>query len=72
MIALKSLFYQAVGEPPLMLAMSTFFAIKDAIAAARAEVGASRCFRLDSPATAERIRTACSDAIIAKVQTHIC
>ncbi|XP_042260124.1 xanthine dehydrogenase/oxidase isoform X3 [Thunnus maccoyii] len=52
---------KAVGEPPLFLASSVFFAIKDAISAARAESGISGPFRLDSPASAERIRNACSD-----------
>ncbi|MEX1994845.1 MAG: xanthine dehydrogenase molybdopterin binding subunit [Steroidobacteraceae bacterium] len=44
---------KAVGEPPLMLAMSVFFAIRDAIAACG---GGSP--RLDAPATPERILTA--------------
>ncbi|KAM9820644.1 xanthine dehydrogenase/oxidase [Neosynchiropus ocellatus] len=52
---------KAVGEPPLVLAASVFFAIKDAICAARAESGISGPFRLDSPASAERIRNACCD-----------
>ncbi|KAJ7988705.1 hypothetical protein DPEC_G00312000 [Dallia pectoralis] len=52
---------KAVGEPPLFLAASVFFAIKDAITAARAESGLSGPFRLDSPATSERIRNACED-----------
>ncbi|XP_070786572.1 xanthine dehydrogenase/oxidase isoform X1 [Enoplosus armatus] len=52
---------KAVGEPPLFLAASVFFAIKDAISASRAESGISGPFRLDSPASAERIRNACSD-----------
>ncbi|KAM7375600.1 hypothetical protein PAMA_014620 [Pampus argenteus] len=52
---------KAVGEPPLFLASSVFFAIKDAISAARMESGLSGPFRLDSPASAERIRNACSD-----------
>ncbi|XP_072235326.1 xanthine dehydrogenase/oxidase-like [Leuresthes tenuis] len=52
---------KAVGEPPLFLASSVFYAIKDAISAARAESGITGPFRLDSPASAERIRNACSD-----------
>ncbi|XP_073318733.1 xanthine dehydrogenase/oxidase isoform X2 [Pagrus major] len=52
---------KAVGEPPLFLAASVFYAIKDAISAARAESGISGPFRLDSPASAERIRNACCD-----------
>lgn len=52
---------KAVGEPPLFLAASIFFAIKDAINSARSEVGLTGPFRLDSPATPERIRGACVD-----------
>ncbi|KAF1371502.1 hypothetical protein PFLUV_G00277450 [Perca fluviatilis] len=52
---------KAVGEPPLFLAASVFYAIKDAISAAREETGVFGPFRLDSPASAERIRTACQD-----------
>ncbi|KAK7072768.1 hypothetical protein SK128_010082, partial [Halocaridina rubra] len=52
-----------VGEPPLLLAASVFYAIKDAIAAARADAGLGQVFRLDSPATVERIRMACHDFI---------
>jgi xanthine dehydrogenase large subunit len=44
---------KAVGEPPLMLAMSVFFAIRDAIAAC-----GSGSPRLDAPATPERILAA--------------
>jgi xanthine dehydrogenase/oxidase len=58
---------KAVGEPPLFLGAATFYAIKDAIGAARIEHGAdasdANVFRLDSPATAERIRVACEDKI---------
>ncbi|KAJ0960491.1 hypothetical protein J5N97_001650 [Dioscorea zingiberensis] len=52
---------KAVGEPPFFLAASVFFAIKDAIIAARAEENLSEWFPLDNPATPERIRMACVD-----------
>uniref|UniRef100_A0A452RIK0 Xanthine dehydrogenase n=1 Tax=Ursus americanus TaxID=9643 RepID=A0A452RIK0_URSAM len=55
---------KAVGEPPLFLAASIFFAIKDAIHAARAknpDCKMEKLFRLDSPATPEKIRNACVD-----------
>jgi xanthine dehydrogenase large subunit len=43
---------KAVGEPPLMLAISVFLALKDAVAA----VGGERLSpRLDAPATPERV-----------------
>ncbi|XP_019624369.1 PREDICTED: xanthine dehydrogenase/oxidase-like [Branchiostoma belcheri] len=57
---------KAVGEPPLLLAFSVFFAIKDAISSARADAGLKGVFRLDSPATAERIRMACQDQFTAQ------
>ena len=60
---------QAVGEPPLFLAASVFFAIKDAITAARAERGLTGIFKLDSPATCERIRMACVDQFTEQVCT---
>ncbi|KAL4198306.1 hypothetical protein AMTRI_Chr03g139530 [Amborella trichopoda] len=52
---------KAVGEPPFFLASSVFFAIKDAITAARKESGHHGWFPLDNPATPERIRMACAD-----------
>lgn len=58
---------QAVGEPPLFLAASVFYAIKQAVAAARADRGLDTVFRMDSPATAERIRMACQDFLTEKV-----
>jgi xanthine dehydrogenase large subunit len=48
---------KAVGEPPLMLAISVFHAIKDAVAGA-----AGRAVRLDAPATPERVLLALEDA----------
>ncbi|XP_068201119.1 xanthine dehydrogenase/oxidase-like [Palaemon carinicauda] len=58
---------KAVGEPPLLLATSVFQAIKAAVGAARAEQNLSLVFRLDSPATAERIRMACRGHILEKL-----
>ncbi|XP_030304646.1 xanthine dehydrogenase/oxidase isoform X3 [Calypte anna] len=52
---------KAVGEPPLFLSASVFYAIKDAIYSARKDSGLTEPFRLDSPATPERIRNACVD-----------
>lgn len=43
------------------LAVSVFFAIKDAIMAARGDNGEFGVFQLESPATPERIRMACTD-----------
>ncbi|XP_020627784.1 xanthine dehydrogenase/oxidase-like isoform X2 [Orbicella faveolata] len=58
---------KAVGEPPLFLASSVFYAIKDAVMAARRESGVEGIFRLDSPATSERIRMACVDQFTKQV-----
>ncbi|KAI5125185.1 xanthine dehydrogenase/oxidase isoform X1 [Manis pentadactyla] len=55
---------KAIGEPPLFLAASIFFAIKDAVRAARAQHtdhNMKELFQLDSPATPEKIRNACVD-----------
>lgn len=62
---------KAVGEPPLFLAASVFFAIREAIASARADAGSVGYFPFDSPATCERIRLACQDAITEKVYATI-
>ncbi|KAI0235301.1 hypothetical protein LSAT2_014222 [Lamellibrachia satsuma] len=59
---------KAIGEPPLFLAASVFFAIRHAIAAARADVGLNNFFQLNSPATAEKIRMACADQFTKRVQ----
>ncbi|KAK9877005.1 hypothetical protein WA026_016033 [Henosepilachna vigintioctopunctata] len=59
---------KAVGEPPLFLASSVFFAIRDAIKAARTSNGFSRFFKLNSPATAAKIRMACEDNITSKLK----
>jgi xanthine dehydrogenase/oxidase len=48
-----------VGEPPLVLANSAFFAIKAAIRASRLERKLDGLFQLDAPATVQEIRRAC-------------
>ncbi|MFN0185850.1 MAG: xanthine dehydrogenase molybdopterin binding subunit [Aquabacterium sp.] len=50
---------KAVGEPPLMLALSTFFALRDAVSAS---AGHAAPVSLDAPATPERILLACERA----------
>ncbi|XP_077994202.1 xanthine dehydrogenase/oxidase-like [Glandiceps talaboti] len=54
---------KGIGEPPLYLASSVFFAIKEAIRAARLEIGLKEDFDLMSPATQENIRMACGDQL---------
>ncbi|XP_014214853.1 xanthine dehydrogenase-like [Copidosoma floridanum] len=58
---------KAVGEPPLFLASSVFFAIKNAIKASRKDMNAREYLRFDSPATAARIRMACIDNFTKKI-----
>ena len=54
---------KATGEPPLVLANSVFFAVKDAIKEARLEAELSTPFELDSPATVRDILLACRSDI---------
>uniref|UniRef100_A0A8D2KYG3 FAD-binding PCMH-type domain-containing protein n=1 Tax=Varanus komodoensis TaxID=61221 RepID=A0A8D2KYG3_VARKO len=58
---------KAIGEPAVFLGCSVFFAIKDAIVAARKERGFTGIFTLNSPATPEHIRMACVDQFIKMV-----
>ena len=54
---------KAVGEPPFFLGAGVWLAIRNAVAAARAEHApeGSKPFTFYSPATTERIRMACGD-----------
>lgn len=52
---------KAIGEPPLFLGSSIFFAIKDAIRNYRNQNRINNYSFIDTPATAERIRMACCD-----------
>jgi xanthine dehydrogenase large subunit len=47
---------KAVGEPPLMLALSTYFAVRDAVSAS---ANHQKPVHMDAPATPERILMAC-------------
>ena len=55
---------RGVGEPPLFMGSSVFFAIRDALRAARRQYGVKDVLQLQSPATPERIRVSCADPII--------
>jgi len=46
---------KAVGEPPFMLAISVFEALKDALAQARSLAGRPGPVQLEAPATAEHV-----------------
>jgi xanthine dehydrogenase large subunit len=54
---------KAVGEPPLMLALSAYFALRDAVSAS---AGHQSRVDLDAPATPERILLACERARAAR------
>ncbi|CEO95795.1 FAD-binding PCMH-type domain-containing protein [Plasmodiophora brassicae] len=60
---------KGVGEPPLFLGSSVFFAAKEAVYAYRDDPS---YFQLDSPATCERLRLACSAAIGRNLYSDSC
>ncbi len=59
---------RGVGEPPLFLGSAVFFAIRDALKAARKEYGEESVLSLRSPATVERIRVSCVDPIVKRAE----
>lgn len=59
---------RGVGEPPLFMGSSVFFAIRDALRAARKQYGVDEVLSLQSPATPERIRVSCADPILKRSQ----
>ncbi|KAL2135924.1 hypothetical protein VTI74DRAFT_6307 [Chaetomium olivicolor] len=71
---------RGVGEPPLFMGSAVFFAIRDALKAARRDYGVEATvgvdekgdglLRLESPATPERIRLACCDPIVEKARVR--
>ncbi|XP_070580916.1 xanthine dehydrogenase/oxidase-like [Ptychodera flava] len=52
---------KGIGEPAIHMGFGAHLAIKDAISSARADARIDGPFRLDSPATPERIRMTCAD-----------
>ena len=54
---------KCIGEPPLVLSLSAYFACKRAIEAARFENGNHTFFGLDTPITTEEIQTLCLNSI---------
>ncbi len=52
-----------IGEPPLVLSNSVFFAVKDAVRASRLERNLNGLFRMDAPATVQEVRRACDVSI---------
>ncbi|KAJ2158015.1 hypothetical protein GGF46_004094 [Coemansia sp. RSA 552] len=59
---LKTIFSsKGIGEPPLFLGASVFFALRDAVLAARSHTPHCGPLHLESPATPESLRLACED-----------
>lgn len=56
---------KGIGEPPYFLACTAFFAIRNALVAAREQNGLPRdeYFQFNLPSTSERIRMMCGDEI---------
>jgi xanthine dehydrogenase/oxidase len=60
---------KAIGEPPFFLGAAVFYAIKDAVAAARQDNGDTSYFEMRMPATSERIRMYALDELgVAAIQ----
>ena len=55
---------KGVGEPPLFLGATVFFALREAVMSARRDNGVKECLELESPATPERLRCAIGDEIL--------
>ncbi|KAF0505922.1 xanthine dehydrogenase [Gigaspora margarita] len=61
---------KGIGEPPLLLGSTVFFAIREAIKAARKCNNNNAPVVLRLPATPERIRIACDDEIVRKCKVE--
>ena len=61
---------RGVGEPPLFMGSSVFFAIRDALKSARKQYGVNDVLSLQSPATPERIRISCVDPIMKRAHVE--
>ncbi|KAJ5732781.1 hypothetical protein N7493_004262 [Penicillium malachiteum] len=61
---------RGIGEPPLFMGSAAFFAIRDALKAARKQWGVEEVLSLRSPATPERIRISCADPIVERARVH--
>lgn len=66
---------KGIGEPPLFLGCTVFFALREAIKAARNMNGQNvlgglgdEAWKLDSPATAERLRLAVGDDLVKRAE----
>ena len=63
---------KAIGEPPFFLGASVFYAIKDAVSAARKQnLGQDKYFEFRLPSTSERIRMHSADPIAGKAASQM-
>ncbi|PRT56689.1 Xanthine dehydrogenase [Wickerhamiella sorbophila] len=62
---------KGIGEPPLFLGCSAFFAIRDALKYAREDRNLAMLQGIDAPMTTERIRVAVGDELLAKAQVEV-
>ncbi|KAF1952790.1 xanthine dehydrogenase/oxidase [Byssothecium circinans] len=63
---------KGIGEPPLFLGCTVFFALREAVKAARRMngMGEGEGWKLDSPATAERLRLAVGDELVRRAEVR--
>jgi xanthine dehydrogenase/oxidase len=62
---------KGIGEPPLFLGSTVFFALREAVKAAREMNGATVVpgeWNFDSPATCERLRLAVGDNLVERAR----
>ena len=59
---------KGIGEPPLTLAVSVVCAIRHAVMSYRAASSVEKYVDLDIPLTTQRIRMACSDSSVRKIE----
>ncbi|KAL7629783.1 hypothetical protein AAE478_001306 [Parahypoxylon ruwenzoriense] len=55
---------KGIGEPPLFLGSTVFFALREAVRAAREMNGVGESLVLDAPATPEKLRLAIGDEFV--------
>lgn len=63
---------KGIGEPPLFLGSTVFFALREAVKAARVMNGATIVpgeWNFDSPSTCERLRLAVGDDLVRRAAT---
>ena len=59
---------KGIGEPPLTLAAAVVCALREAIRSYRRDQGVEEDWPMEVPMTSERIRMACRDEIVRRVE----